>query len=102
MEERREIKMATALRCNAGGAEIKTKEVILTINPMNITETNRKIIQLMGDGNTDKEIADNLKMPIKTVHKKVHAMLKKHNCRNRTQLVLKVVLFNIGTFTGKT
>lgn len=69
---------------------------------MNITETNRKIIQLMGDGNTDKEIAALLNMPVKTVQKKVSTMLKKHDCRNRTQLVLKVVLFNIGSFGGKT
>lgn len=69
---------------------------------MNITETNRKIIQLMGDGNTDKEIADNLKMPVRTVQSRIYRMLKNWDCRNRTQLVLKVVLFNIGSFTGKT
>jgi DNA-binding NarL/FixJ family response regulator len=68
---------------------------------MNITETNRKIIQLMGEGNTDKEIADKLQMSIHTVQKRVVNMLKKWSCRNRTQLVLKVVLFNIGQFTGK-
>lgn len=69
---------------------------------MNITETNRKIIQLMGDGNTDKEIADNLNMPIRTVQSRIYRMLKNWGCRNRTQLVLKVVLFNIGSFAGKT
>ena len=68
---------------------------------MSITETNRKIIQLMGEGNTDKEVACKLSMPVKTVKNKVAAMLKKHECRNRTQLVLKVVLFNIGSFAGK-
>jgi two-component system, NarL family, response regulator DevR len=69
---------------------------------MSITETNKKIIQLMGDGNTDKEIADKLNIPVKTIKNKVAAMLKKHECRNRTQLVLKVVLFNIGSFASKT
>lgn len=69
---------------------------------MNITETNRKIIQLMGDGNTDKEIADSLKMPVRTVQSRIYRMLKNWGCRNRTQLVLKVVLFNIGSFAGKT
>jgi DNA-binding NarL/FixJ family response regulator len=68
---------------------------------MNITETNRKIIELMGDGNTDKEIADNLKMPVRTIQSRIYRMLKSWDCRNRTQLVLKVVLFNIGSFTGK-
>jgi DNA-binding NarL/FixJ family response regulator len=69
---------------------------------MNITETNKKIIQLMGEGNTDKEIAEVIKMPIRTVQSRVYGMLKKYDCRNRTQLVLKVVLFNIGSFTAKT
>jgi DNA-binding NarL/FixJ family response regulator len=55
----------------------------------------------MGEGNTDKEIADKLQMSIHTVQKRVVNMLKKWSCRNRTQLVLKVVLFNIGQFTGK-
>lgn len=68
---------------------------------MSITETNAKIIQLMGEGNTDKEIASELKIPVRTVQKKVSTMLKKHECRTRTQLVLKVVLFNIGSFAGK-
>jgi DNA-binding NarL/FixJ family response regulator len=68
---------------------------------MNITETNKKIIQLMGEGNTDKEIANKLQMSIHTVQKRVVNMLKRESCRNRTQLVLKVVLFNIGSFTGK-
>lgn len=68
---------------------------------MSITETNRKIIQLMGEGNTDKEIAEVLKMPTRTIQSRVYSMLKKWECRNRTQLVLKVVLFNIASFTGK-
>lgn len=68
---------------------------------MSITETNRKIIQLMGEGNTDKEIADKMKMPVRTVQDRIYKMLKKWTCRNRTQLVLKVVLFNIASFTDK-
>lgn len=69
---------------------------------MSITETNAKIIQLMGEGNTDKEIAGALKMSIRTVQDRVYKMMKKEGCKNRTQLVLKVVLFNIGSFAGKT
>ncbi len=68
---------------------------------MSITETNRRIIQLMGEGNTDKEIADHLQMSIRTVQDRVYKMMKKEECKNRTQLVLKVVLFNIGSFAGK-
>lgn len=68
---------------------------------MNITETNKEIIRLMGEGNTDKEIAEVLKMPVRTVQGRVYKMLEKWKCRNRTQLVLKVVLFNIGQFTAK-
>ena len=68
---------------------------------MSITETNRKIIQLMGEGNTDKEIASQLEMSIRTVQDRVYRMMKKEQCKNRTQLVLKVVLFNIESFTNK-
>jgi DNA-binding NarL/FixJ family response regulator len=60
-----------------------------------------KIIRMMGDGETDKEIAGAMKMPIRTIRYRIHSMLKKWGCKNRTQLVLKVVLFNIGSFTGK-
>lgn len=71
-------------------------------NPgMTITETNRQIIQLMGEGNTDKEIAGKLQMSIRTVQDRVYKMMKSEDCKNRTQLVLKVVLFNIGSFIGK-
>lgn len=68
---------------------------------MSITETNRRIIQLMGEGNTDKEIANVLQMSIRTIQDRVYKMMKKEKCKNRTQLVLKVVLFNIGSFAGK-
>lgn len=68
---------------------------------MNINETNRRIIRLMGEGNTDKEIASQLKMSIRTVQDRVYKMMKYWECKNRTQLVLKVVLFNIGSFAGK-
>lgn len=66
---------------------------------MKISESNMKIIRLMGDGKTDKEIADNMKMPIRTIRGRISTMLKKWDCKNRTHLVLKVVLFNIKSFT---
>lgn len=55
----------------------------------------------MGEGNTDKEIAGQLKMSIRTVQDRVYKMMKTWECKNRTQLVLKVVMFNIGSFAGK-
>ena len=66
---------------------------------MKISESNMKIIQLMGDGKTDKEIAGITKTPIRTVRGRISSMLKKWDCKNRTHLVLKVVLYNIKSFT---
>jgi DNA-binding NarL/FixJ family response regulator len=68
---------------------------------MKIKDQNMQIIRLMGDGETDKEIADKMSMPIRTIRARISSMLKKWDCKNRTQLVLKVVLFNIDSFADK-
>jgi DNA-binding NarL/FixJ family response regulator len=68
---------------------------------MKINDQNMLIIRLMGDGKTDKEISDQMKMNLDTVKMRVRNMLKKWDCKNRTQLVLKVVMFNIESFASK-
>lgn len=61
----------------------------------NIDQSNKMIISLLGSGMTDKEIAGELQMKPRTVEKRIGSMMKKHNCRTRTQLVLKLVAYNL-------
>lgn len=64
-----------------------------------IDQSNKMIIALLGSGMTDKEIAVELKMKLPTVNKRIKTMLKNYNCRTRTQLVLKLVAFNLAGTT---
>ena len=55
--------------------------------PMNITESNSKIIELLAKGKTVKEIAADLDLSPRTVQERIDHMRKDHNCRNVTHLV---------------
>lgn len=61
----------------------------------NVDQSNKMIIALLGSGMTDKEIATELKMKPRTVEKRIGTMMKNQNCRTRTQLVLKMVAYNL-------
>lgn len=63
-----------------------------------IDQSNKKIIALLGGGMTDKEIGVELNMKPRTVEKRIGSMMKKYGCRTRTQLVLKMVQFNLAGF----
>lgn len=60
-----------------------------------IDQSNKMIIALLGSGMTDKEVAAELNMKPRTVEKRILTMMKNQNCRTRTQLVLKMVSFNL-------
>jgi two-component system, NarL family, response regulator DevR len=55
----------------------------------------------ISDGLTNKEIADRMNMPVRTIEDRVARLLKKFGCKNRTQLSLKVVMFNLGNVLSK-
>lgn len=59
---------------------------------MNLTSKDISIIELIGQGLTDKEIADRMGMKKRTVQDKIHNLLRKYDCRNRAQLVVKVLI----------
>lgn len=73
----------------------------MSITTTHITESNMKIIRLMGEGMANKEIAQEMNLSQRTIEDRVCKMMKDFDCKSRTQLVLKVVLFNIQSFTGK-
>ena len=55
-------------------------------------QTNEQyIIELIKEGKANKEIAAILKKKKRTVDDIIRRMLKKHKCKNRTQLALKSV-----------
>lgn len=58
---------------------------------MNITETNRKIIELLAEGKVYKEVAAELSMKTRTVIDRIQELKKQNDCRTVTQLVVKYV-----------
>jgi len=57
---------------------------------MTIQESNNRIIQLLADGKTVKEVADLLSMPRRTVEDRILGMRKTNRCATVTQLVVKL------------
>lgn len=66
-----------------------------------ISDSSKRILMLISDGLTNKEIADRMHMPVRTVEDRVARLLKQLHCQNRTQLALKTVMFNIGNVLSK-
>lgn len=60
-----------------------------------IDQSNKTIISLLCSGMTDKEIAVELQMKIPTINKRIKVMMKRHDCRTRTQLAVKMILYNL-------
>jgi DNA-binding NarL/FixJ family response regulator len=66
-----------------------------------ISESSKRILMHISEGLTNKEIADKLEMNKRTVEDRIARLLKKFECKNRTQLSLKIVLYNIGGVLSK-
>lgn len=58
---------------------------------MTLQESNDKIIHLLADGKTYKEISAELGMKYRTIYDRVTEMKKKYHCGTRDQLVLKLL-----------
>jgi two-component system, NarL family, nitrate/nitrite response regulator NarL len=66
-----------------------------------ISESSKQILMYVSQGMTNKQIADNMQMNIRTVEKRIARLAKKLHCQNRTQLALNTVMFNIGNVVSK-
>ncbi|KMJ56894.1 LuxR family transcriptional regulator [Bacillus sp. LL01] len=55
---------------------------------MELTSRERSILQLVGDGKNNQEIADALHLSVGTVKNHVTVILQKHGLRDRTQLAI--------------
>jgi DNA-binding NarL/FixJ family response regulator len=66
-----------------------------------ISESSKRILMHISEGLTNKEIAVKLEMNKRTVEDRIARLLKKFECKNRTQLSLKIVLYNIGGVLSK-
>lgn len=53
-----------------------------------LTSKQLKVLELLAEGYSNQEIADELKIPYQTVKNRISAMLKKFNIYDRTQLVV--------------
>ena len=58
---------------------------------MTLQESNNRIIELLAEGMTYKEIAATLSMKQRTVLDRVQEMKKKNECVSATQLVMKML-----------
>jgi DNA-binding NarL/FixJ family response regulator len=66
-----------------------------------ISDSSKQILLHISDGLTNKEIADRMDMPVRTVEDRVARLLRKFECKNRTQLSLKIILHNLGGVLSK-
>lgn len=51
-----------------------------------------KVIDLLAEGNTERQVAVELGCTYQAVNYKIRDAMKKHQCSTRTQLVLKIVM----------
>src|SRR5690625_4542177 len=63
--------------------------------PANLTEREIEIIECVGEGKTNKEIAEELFLSVGTVKNHITIILQKLNLRDRTQLAIFAVKHNI-------
>lgn len=70
--------------------EVKTVEIL-----DDLTEREIAIIKLVGEGKTNKEIAQTLYLSIGTVKNYLTTILQKLNCRDRTQLAIYAIKHHI-------
>lgn len=61
---------------------------------MTLSESNSKIIELLAAGYIQKEIAEQLSMPIATVKDRILEMKRRLSCKTQTQLVVKSLIKN--------
>lgn len=50
---------------------------------------NDKVIELIAEGKGNKEIATELSTTTQSIKDKIHKLLKKYKCKNRTELAIK-------------
>jgi DNA-binding NarL/FixJ family response regulator len=62
---------------------------------MTFEESNARIIELLAKGKTVKEVAVDLNMNKRTIKARIDGLKRKHQSATITQLVLKVVMFNL-------
>lgn len=53
-----------------------------------VSRRSREVAELVSQGKTDKEIADQLGLAISTVHFYVRKLLRRHELRNRVELAV--------------
>jgi DNA-binding NarL/FixJ family response regulator len=58
------------------------------MEPVELTSRERSILQLVGDGKNNQEIAEALHLSVGTVKNHVTAILQKLGLRDRTQLAI--------------
>jgi len=68
---------------------------------MCISESNNRIISLLAQGKTVKEISGELNIPARTVEKRLLSMRRREGCRTTVQLVLKLIAFNLSDYIAK-
>ncbi len=77
---------------------IKFKDNLINSKPHlkpEITECEKKIIQFIGDGSTNKEIALKLNMNIQKINKTIEKLLTKTDSRNLAHLMMFAAINNV-------
>jgi DNA-binding NarL/FixJ family response regulator len=86
---------AMADRLNEWASLFSDVEAVLD-NPVDLTPREHEVLELIGDGMTNREIADQLYIEIGTVKNHVHNILQKLDVSNRKKAAAYLALINKG------
>lgn len=78
-----------------GNSEQIARTSSTTVDTLSLSEREREILQLVADGNTDREIAAHLVLSVKTIKWYLHEMYSKLSVKNRTQAVVRARELNL-------
>ena len=77
-----------ALKLFSGVRDLKVSAPEENLDQEPLTERQQEILALIGEGQTDNEIAETLHLSVNTVYSHVHHIIQRLGVRNRSQAVL--------------
>ena len=80
--------LPTTLLSEVGNAGLRPAAPRLAVPRCCVSPAEQRVLDLLGQGASNREIAAGLYLSVRTVESHVSALLAKTGCRSRTQLVL--------------
>lgn len=80
--------------CSILNSVIHTDDKLKNISPLNASKTQLKILELLGQGHTQTEVAEKLKISFRTVVNHLAILRNNNNCMSTQELVLRYKFWN--------